>query len=169
MSCEICDYVSGKTGTKKLYEDSEILAVLNPRPAAFGHAIIFPKKHITLLLQVPEDVVKRMFVVAQQLAGILFDAAGAEGTNVMISEGPAAGQRHAHAMVHVIPRKSGDGLNFEWPQKQIPEDSMAKIQELLKVPAEQKKEAAAEKPKEEEPKKEAGVKDYLLNALKRMP
>jgi diadenosine tetraphosphate (Ap4A) HIT family hydrolase len=72
---------------------------------------------------------------------------GAEGTNIMINEGVPAGQRHAHAMIHIIPRKKDDGLNFEWPQKQIPEDYMAKIHDLLKVPQEMKVEKEPEQTK----------------------
>ena len=171
MTCVICDYVSGKIRTKKLYEDEDILAVFNPKPAVFGHAIIFPKKHLTILQQIPENVVKKIFSVAQQLAGIIFEAVGAEGTNIMINEGVAAGQKHAHMMLHIIPRKQGDGLSFEWPQKQIPEDSMNKIQELLKVPETRKDVAvAAETPKEaKEEKPKEGIKDYLLKAIRRMP
>lgn len=172
MTCEICDYVNRKIKTKKLYEDEDILAVFNPRPAVLGHAIIFPKKHHTILQQIPENVVKKMFSVSQQLAGIIFDAVGAEGTNIMINEGVAAGQKHAHMMLHIIPRKQGDGMTFEWPQKQIPEDSMAKIHELLKVPSETKVEKAPEAPKEQEAlKKETTTKekDYLLKWLRRIP
>jgi len=173
MTCEICDIVDGKTKAKKLYEDEDILAVFSPEPAVFGHAIIFPKRHFAILPQIPEDVVKRMFLVSQQLAGIIFEAVGAEGTNVMINEGVAAGQKHAHAMIHVIPRKKDDGLSFEWGQKHIPEDSMAKIQELLKVPQETKVETPSEAPKEQEALKKEGVKekvkDYLLKQLRRIP
>ena len=172
MTCEICDYVSGKIKTKKLYEDEDILAVFSPKPAVLGHAIIFPKKHFTILQQVPENTVKKMFSVSQQLAGIIFEAVGAEGTNMMINEGVAAGQKHAHMLLHVIPRKQGDGLSFEWPQKQVPEDSMAKIQELLKVPSEMKVEKAPEAPKEQEALKTetaTNVKDYLLKQLRRIP
>jgi len=173
MTCEICDYASGKVKLKKLYEDEEILAVFSPKPAAFGHAIVFPKKHLAILPQIPEEVVKKMFIVAQQLSGMIFEAVGAEGTNIMISEGVPAGQKHAHAMVHVIPRKKDDGLSFEWPQKQIPEDSMAKIYELLKVPQEMKVEKPSEVPKEPETLKKEGVKekvkDYLLRQLRRIP
>jgi len=109
-----------------------------------------------------------MFFVAQQLSGILFDAVGAEGTNVMINEGFVAGQKHAHAMVHVIPRKKDDGLSFEWPQKQIPEESMNKIFELLKVPegkVDVRKEAEAVK----EEKREIKAEDFRIRQLRRIP
>jgi len=167
MSCEVCDYVSGKIRTKKLYEDSDILAVFSPRPAAFGHAIVMPKKHLTILPQIPDEIIKRMFFVAQQLGSIIFDAVGAEGTNIMINEGVPAGQTHAHAMIHVIPRKKDDGMAFDWPQKQIPEDSMNKIHELLKIPesAAEASEIAPEPEKKEKPKNEGakeGVKGYLF-------
>ena len=171
MTCIICDYASGKVKTKKLYEDEDIIAVLNPTPAVFGHSLIFPKKHFTIIQQAPEEIVKKMFHVAQQISGIIFDALGAEGTNVMLNEGFVAGQKHAHVLIHVIPRKKDDGLGFEWPQKQIPEESMNRIYELLKVPEGK----TAEKPlKEAEPlkteeKKDISKEDFRIKQLRRIP
>ena len=173
MNCEICDYVAGRVKARKLYEDAEVMAIFNPKPAVFGHAIVFPKKHLTILQQIPEETAKKMFLVSQQLAGIIFESLGAEGTNIMLNEGVPAGQKHAHAVIHVIPRKKDDGLSFEWAQKQIPEDSMAKIYELLKVPQEMKVEKPAERPKEPEGLKKEGAlgkaREYLLKHLRRIP
>jgi len=173
MNCEICDLIEGKTKAKKIYEDEDVIAFLNPKPATFGHSIVLPKKHLTIILQIPDEIIKKMFFVSQQIASIIFEAVGAEGTNIMISEGVAAGQKHAHSIIHIIPRKKNDGLSLEWAQKHIPEDSMAKIHELLKVPQETEVESAPEKPKEKESLKKAdikeGVKDYLLKHLRRIP
>jgi len=171
MTCVICDYVSGKIATKKLYEDENILAVLNPTPTIFGHALVMPKKHYVILDQLPEEIAKKMFYIAQQISGIVFEAVGAEGTNIMLNEGFVAGQKHAHCLIHVIPRKKEDGLNFDWPQKQIPEESMNKIYELLKVPEGK----IAEKPLKEaetlkiEEKKEVSKEDFRIKQLRRIP
>lgn len=169
MSCHICDCIAGKVKTRRLYEDEDILAIFNPKAAAFGHAIIVPKKHVTLISQIPDELVKKMFFVAQQLSTIIFEAVGAEGTNIMINEGVAAGQKHAHAMINIIPRSKDDGMNFDWPQKQIPEDSMNKIVELLKVPEGAMNEEArapveAQKPEPEEKEETVvkKVKNYLV-------
>ncbi len=173
MTCEICGYASGKSKAKKLYEDDEILAIFHPSPAAFGHAIVMPKEHYTILPQVPDPVIQKMFLISQQIAGIIFESVGAEGTNLMINEGVPAGQKHAHVMVHIIPRKQEDGLSFEWQQKQIPEDSMNKIHELLKIP----EEAVAEQPQEKkqepivkkEEKKETGKEHLVRHWTRRIP
>lgn len=171
MTCQICDLVSGKKKAKKLYEDEEVLAVLNPTPAVFGHSLVMPKKHFTIMQQIPEEVVKKMFFIAQQISGIIFDAAGAEGTNVMINEGVVAGQKHAHMLIHVLPRKKDDGLNFDWAQKQVPEESMNKILELLKVPegVPEEIEVKKEEPLKTEEKKEIRSEDYRIKQLRRIP
>jgi len=170
MTCVICDYVSGKAKARKLYEDEDILAVLNPTPAVFGHSLILPKKHFVLMQQAPEETVKRMFFVAQQISGILFEAVGAEGTNLLVNEGFVAGQKHAHSLVHVIPRKKDDGLSFEWPQKQIPEESMNRILELLKVPeAPKETKAKKEEALKIEEKTELSKEDFRLKHLRRIP
>ncbi|MEM4337103.1 MAG: HIT family protein [Candidatus Woesearchaeota archaeon] len=174
MSCKICDYVTGKVKTKKLYEDENILAILNPTPVTFGHSLIFPKNHHILIQQIPEEVFKKMFFIAQQISGIIFEATGAEGSNIVISEGVVAGQKHAHAIIHIIPRKKDDGLNFEWAQKQIPEEYMEKIFGLLKVPQnnenfqEKQKTEEITATKQEEPEKEK-KEDYRIRHLRRIP
>lgn len=174
MNCKICDIVDGKTKAKKLYEDENFLAVLNPTPAVYGHAMVMPKKHLPSMSQVEDVMIKKMFFVAQQLSGILFEATGAAGTNVMISEGPLAGQKHQHFLVHIVPRTKDDGLNFEWQPKQLNEQAMNQIYEMLKVQPEAlkgavEKKETEKKPVEEQKKEPVKSESYLLKQLKRMP
>jgi len=169
-NCLICNIIEGKTKVKKIYEDDDVVCILNPTPATFGHSLVIPKKHLQIITQIEDETIKKMFLVSQQISSLLFESTGAEGTNIIIQNGIVAGQKHPHFLIHILPRSKDDGISFEWPRKQIPEESMNKIEEMLKVPEKKKelKREAVEEGKKEarKPLTEGG---YLLKQLKRIP
>ncbi|KAG5684304.1 hypothetical protein PVAND_013539 [Polypedilum vanderplanki] len=46
MSCVFCDIIANKTNTEILYEDDELVAFRDIKPAASFHFLIIPKRHI---------------------------------------------------------------------------------------------------------------------------
>lgn len=46
--CIFCQMLEGKLNHKKLYENEDVYAYLDPNPWAPVHIILFPKKHIGL-------------------------------------------------------------------------------------------------------------------------
>ncbi len=67
--------------------------------------------------QVPDDEVAHIFMVVKSLSNSMLRSIDAQGTNVVVANGVTAGQRAQHFMVHLIPRKENDGVNFVLPQK----------------------------------------------------
>jgi histidine triad (HIT) family protein len=49
-----------------------------------------------------------------RLGRALLEVTGAEGFNLLVNQGAAAGQSVSHLHVHLIPRKAGDGLGYRW-------------------------------------------------------
>ena len=59
---------------------------------------------------------------------------GADGTNIMINNGPASGQEVPHLHIHVIPRYFDDHKTFVFPSKEkYEEGEMQKYGDLLKL------------------------------------
>ncbi len=169
MTCTICDIIQKKKKTKKIYEDSVMSAFLAEKPSSLGHTIIASKKHETIITQVSDDVLQKMFVIGQHLSGILFETSGAEGTNLLLQNGSVAGQIVPHFMIHVIPRTQGDKISFEWAQKKIPDDKMDEIQKMLELkPIEEKKIEPVIEKKEPE-KMESKKENVLIKQLLRIP
>ncbi|MBI2208490.1 hypothetical protein HYU50_03265 [Candidatus Woesearchaeota archaeon] len=81
--------------------------------------------------QIPQEEVEHVFLVAKMLSNASLRALEVQGSNIIAANGIAAGQRAQHFMVHLIPRKENDNLNFEVPQKNIPEKELEKIQKML--------------------------------------
>ncbi|MFC1741941.1 HIT domain-containing protein, partial [Nanoarchaeota archaeon] len=77
-----------------------------------------------------------------------------EGTNILISNGIEAGQEVPHVSLHIIARKTGDGLSFDWTPKPLTDQETAAVeiqlkQELEKV--DEEGENAEERPDERRP------------------
>ena len=170
--CEICDLIKSKKG--KLYEDKKVYAFLAPKPATTGHVILTSKEHYPILEQIPDFIAADLLVKANKISMAAFETIGAEGTNILLQNGVAAGQKHNHAVLHVIPRREKDGVNLMWQPKQLSEEEMSTIELTVKKEAEGI--GAFEKEKEKPieikgPEKiEAGPEeDYLLKQLERLP
>ncbi|MEM2916688.1 MAG: HIT family protein [Candidatus Woesearchaeota archaeon] len=171
MACETCSLIKEKKGL--LYEDDQIAILIAPKPATAGHIILAPKRHAAILEQVPDFLVGKIFDKANKVSIAVFEALGAEGTNIILNNGVAAGQATNHFLLNVLPRRENDGINLAWQPKQLSEEEMSTIE--LKLKDESKNigifEKEEEKPKEikkpEEIKEEE--ENYLLKQLERLP
>lgn len=130
--CPFCLISEGKIQASKVYEDELLIAVLDINPANFGHILVFPKNHYKTTFEMPEEDIKKFFFAINKLAQELGKIVGAEGINIYAAYGEAAGQRVSHFIIHVIPRFRGDGLNFTWNPRKIPEEKNNEIVEKFK-------------------------------------
>ncbi|MBI2582471.1 HIT family protein [Candidatus Woesearchaeota archaeon] len=110
QQCIFCQIISGKVPSKKIYEDKKCFVILDINPAAKGHLLLLPRDHYSIVTQVPEELLGHLFVVARNLSQVLLKTFKADGTNLFVANGAAAGQRAQHFILHLIPRKSGDTL-----------------------------------------------------------
>ncbi|PIN72709.1 hypothetical protein COV21_01300 [Candidatus Woesearchaeota archaeon CG10_big_fil_rev_8_21_14_0_10_45_5] len=147
MDCIICQAIEEKIPTFKVYEDEKAVAFLSERPASKGHVIIVPRQHYPILETLPDYIAGHMLVIANKISMALFEAFGAQGTNIIVHNGGAAGQDTAHFMIHVIARYADDRLNFQWQPRQLSEEQMATIELSLKEQAKSIGNFENEKPK----------------------
>lgn len=131
-SCLFCDIVAGKLPSRKIYEDAAMIAVLDIKPAAPGHVLLFPKKHVPLLTQLSDIEVQQLFLLATKLSARVFEVTKAHGTNIFVASGAAAGQHMSHALIHIIPRFEKDPVQFQWEGVTVSDEDLAKIEQALK-------------------------------------
>ena len=80
-----------------------------------GHLLVIPHVHAGGLADLSPEVGMHLFRVAQRLAAVLKQVVpSAEGINLLLSDGAAAGQEVFHVHLHVIPRQRGDGSGFRF-------------------------------------------------------
>ena len=125
--CIFCQIVAGKIQAKKIYEDDRVLVILDINPANPGHALILTKEHYSIMPQIPDDEISYVFMVVKSLSNTMLRSIDAHGTNVIVANGIAAGQRAQHFMVHLIPRKENDGVNFTLPQKTMQQEEIEAV------------------------------------------
>ena len=115
--CIFCQIVAGKVQSRRVYEDDKVLAILDINPANPGHILLLTKDHYSIMPQLPDEEIAHVFRAVKSLSNSMLKGIDAHGTNVIVANGIAAGQRAQHFMVHIIPRKENDGINFALPQK----------------------------------------------------
>src|SRR3989338_8925374 len=129
--CIFCQIISGKVQSKKVYEDGDVIAILDVNPANPGHILIMPREHYSIMPQMPDDEIGHIFMVAKALSNASLRALEVQGSNIIVANGVAAGQRAQHFMAHLIPRKENDNIDFQVPQKTIEDSELKKIRKVL--------------------------------------
>jgi len=173
QQCIFCQIISGKVASKKVYSDDKCSGLLDINPANPGHILLLPNEHYSIMPLMPDDELGHMFMVAKALCQVSLKALEAQGTNIFVANGAAAGQKAQHFMLHVIPRKEGDGVNINIPEKAIKDSDMKQIMDRLKpaiikalgpgtteeeTPKDEEAEKPVEEKQEEEPKQEVKEK-----------
>ncbi|HLC48745.1 MAG TPA: HIT family protein [Candidatus Norongarragalinales archaeon] len=111
--CLFCKIVSGAIPAEKVTEDGCHLAFLDIYPANKGHTLVIPKKHYAHFSQVHGAEIGDYIKFVQKIAFAVKKSLNADGVNVFLNEGKAAGQLIMHAHFHILPRFEGDGLEFK--------------------------------------------------------
>lgn len=166
QQCIFCQIIAGKVPSKKIFEDDKTIAILDINPAAQGHILLLPKEHYAIMPQVLETEIGHLFSISKKLSQAMLRGLKVSGTNLFIANGFAAGQKAQHFMIHIIPRKEGDGiLNLQ--ERIIDERAIqgakitieTKLKALLGVKPESPPEKKRSHPKSEEPKTEERKKE----------
>ena len=113
MDCIFCKIINGEISSYKVFEDDLIFAFLDINPLSKGHTLIIPKKHYVDILDIDDQSIESVAVVAKKLANQYVQKLGAEGFNLRQSSGVIAHQDVFHFHMHLVPRYSNDGLNLD--------------------------------------------------------
>ncbi|MGH2656584.1 MAG: HIT family protein [Actinomycetota bacterium] len=116
--CIFCSIVSGEAPAVRVYEDEDVLGIMDVHPATRGHVLVIPRKHsIDLSVVRPEDA-RAVMDAAVKLAGMIRQALRPDGVNLFVASGQAAWQTVFHFHLHVLPRYDGDSLVQPWSSEQ---------------------------------------------------
>ncbi|MCY7349643.1 MAG: HIT domain-containing protein [Cytophagaceae bacterium] len=106
-----CPFCSPKPKLELLTETALTYAVLDGYPVSKGHALVTPKKHVANFFDLPLTEQAECWQVVNAVQGLLRKRFSPNGFTVGLNIGAAAGQKFAHASIHVIPRYTGDVTN----------------------------------------------------------
>lgn len=125
--CIFCKIAGGAIPSATIYEDEDFRVILDIQPASKGHALILVKEHYANLYELPEELAKKVLVVAKKVITALTDLLECDGYNVLQNNGEAAGQTVFHYHMHLIPRYTNDAVNIKWEPGTLCEDVKNRI------------------------------------------
>ena len=103
-----CRIIDVEIPCVKVYEDDDVLAILDISQTTKGHTLVSPKAHCSDFLSAPKEILDKVFAVAQRIGQAQISMLGAKGVNILSNVGAEAGQSVPHFHVHVIPRYGKD-------------------------------------------------------------
>lgn len=113
--CVFCEIIKGNIPSSKVYEDDEVIAILDLSQTTKGHTIVMPKKHYANMLEIPADEFGSIMAKAKNIAQTLVTKLNAKGCNILINTNEAAGQTVMHLHIHIIPRyDETDGIEIKF-------------------------------------------------------
>lgn len=102
---------------REVYRDAEVVAFFPTEPAALGHMLVIPRRHVQDIWSIDALTASRLSEIVLNLAGAVKSALSPDGLNVIQSNGRAATQTVNHLHVHLVPRWDNDAFGPIWPSE----------------------------------------------------
>ena len=113
MDCVFCRILNGEIPSYKIFENDDVLAILDISQATKGHTLIIAKKHYKNLYDIDAALAGNVFSVVPKIANAIKKAFNPIGMNVVINtEKPLQTVFHFH--IHLIPRYPNDGVDIDF-------------------------------------------------------
>jgi ATP adenylyltransferase len=112
--CIFCAYPKENNDEENLivHRGRFSFVILNRFPYASGHLMIVPYRHTSIFQSLTDDESRELFFYAQKCVPLLERIYGANGFNLGMNIGHAAGAGiDTHLHLHIVPRWNGD-TNF---------------------------------------------------------
>ncbi len=131
MACIFCKIARGEAHAWRVYEDDEILVILDIYPVEKGHLLVISKEHYESIHDAPPEIVAKVFLASAALSRIYRERLNAPGVNVIANSGRASGQEIFHFHVHVIPRWQKMGWRGLTSRHRLTEEEALSVLNML--------------------------------------
>lgn len=119
MECIFCNIVKKEIKSFTIYEDDNIIAILDAFPECDGHTLIIPKKHYATFKDLPNELVNHINIEAEKISEFLMKKLEKKGITFLMNYGDSQFVKHFH--LHLLP-----------DYKSIVTQSVEEIYEILK-------------------------------------
>lgn len=125
--CVFCKIARGEIPSARLLETDEAVAFLDIHPVSQGHTLLVPKAHHHDLGDLPDALASVVSSLLPRLCRAIAAATAAQGLNIIVNSGRAAGQTIDHCHWHIIPRFDNDPVNWPWPHGEYVGDELGQM------------------------------------------
>jgi len=129
--CILCDIVSRRSPASVVYEDADVMALLDINPVQRGHTLVIPKRHFVDIWDIDPEVLVKVIKTTSRVAQRMREVWDTEGVNIFGANGKPAGQDIYHFHIHVIPLGKGERTKFaSWWLEAMGTAERAELDEL---------------------------------------
>lgn len=115
-SCPFCAIVQrDDPEVREVYRDDQVVAFFPTEPAVLGHTLIVPRTHVPVIWELRDEDAEHIGLLISRMSRVIVKTIGAEGLNVIQSNGEVATQSVHHVHVHLVPRWTNDAIGRIWP------------------------------------------------------
>lgn len=132
-NCVFCKIVARQIPANVVYEDEHTIAFMDIGAVNPGHMLVACKPHVENVFGLDDGLAAAVMRTTARVARALKQALAPEGVNLFQANGAAAEQTVFHFHVHVLPRRTGDGMKLVWPVQNPPRDELQRNAELLRA------------------------------------
>ena len=125
--CLFCKIVRQEIPAAVILETDGVLAFLDINPVNKGHVLLVPKAHHADITELSDEAAAHAGSLLPRICRAVIKATGAEGLNVIVNNGRAAGQTVDHGHWHVIPRWHDDPVDWPWPHHEYLGDELGQM------------------------------------------
>lgn len=132
-NCIFCKIIAKEIPAEVVFENDNWLAFLDIKPINLGHTLLIPKAHHQDLFDLPENLLAEAGGLIQKLGQAVKNGTGADGFNLGMNNGPAAGQLVWHAHFHLMPRFTDDDYIHWHGKENISKEEFEKTARAIKT------------------------------------
>lgn len=133
MNCLFCKIIKKEISAEIIYEDKNVVAVLDAAPIALGHAMVLPKTHAENILDLDDKLTGPVFLAVKKVVNLLNRSLKPGGFTIGINHGRVSGQAIDHLHIHIVPRWQNDGgYSIHGIVKNPPHESVQETADKIK-------------------------------------
>ncbi len=129
VDCVFCAIARGEAPAHVVYEDDDVMVILDKYPVSLGHLLVITREHYEAIHTTPPRLAAKAFLVASALARVYRERLGAPGVKVLTNSGAPAGQVIFHTHIHVVPYWPD---RRRVPREEVTEEEARRVIAMLK-------------------------------------
>ena len=132
--CLFCKFAKHEIETAIIYENEYVICFLDINPAGTleGHTLVLTKNHYPNIEDCDEKSLNEAINAIKKLVPAIKKISGAQAINILNNNAKEAGQQIPHTHFHIIPRKHGDGINFNENRRKMKPMEQLEISKAIK-------------------------------------
>ena len=99
--CLFCKIANKEIEAKILYEDEDLMVILDAYPDTDGHTLVIPKKHYEDIYSIDPEIFLKIFTTGKEKAQTLMNKLDKSSLTFLINYGDAQAIKHFH--LHLLP------------------------------------------------------------------